>query len=122
MTFAEEHRTAVALAREAGAAIMSFYGRVGSVLKAGGSPVTEADHAANRVIVEGLGRAFPDDGILSEESADSAGRLQHNHVWIVDPLDGTKEFLSQNGEFAVMIGLAIRGEPSSASSTCRTAT
>ncbi|MEX2569767.1 MAG: 3'(2'),5'-bisphosphate nucleotidase CysQ [Gemmatimonadota bacterium] len=99
------------LARRAGAAAMEHYGKVSAAIKEGGSPVTEADHAANRVIVEGLRRSFPRDAILSEESADTQERLTARRVWIVDPLDGTKEFLSQNGEFAVMIGLAVRGEP-----------
>ena len=71
--------------------------------------MTAADHAANAVIVDLLRGAFPDDAVLSEESADSADRLRARRVWIVDPLDGTKEFLAQNGEFAVMIGLAVDG-------------
>jgi len=96
-------------ARAAGQAAMRFYGRARAVEKEGGSPVTEADHAANRVIVEALASAFPGDAILSEESADSAARLAAERVWIVDPLDGTREFLAQNGEFAVMIGLAVGG-------------
>jgi 3'(2'), 5'-bisphosphate nucleotidase len=63
------------------------------------------------VIVDALRDAFPGDAILSEESADSAERPAAARAWIVDPLDGTKEFLAQNGEFAVMIGLAVAGEP-----------
>lgn len=98
------------LARVAGEAAMKHYGRVRAEYKDAGSPVTEADHASNRIISAGLGETFPSDAILSEESRDSAERLDHERVWIVDPLDGTKEFLSQNGEFAIMIGLAIRGE------------
>lgn len=104
-----EIEVAVRLAREAGAAAMRHYGVVEARRKAGGSPVTAADHAANRVIVEGLGRAFPADGILSEESKDRPDRLGLRRVWIVDPLDGTREFLSENGEFSVMIGLAVDG-------------
>lgn len=96
-------------ARAAGRAGMRFYGNAQVVEKEGGSPVTEADHAANRVIVGALAAAFPGDAILSEESADSAARLSAERVWIVDPLDGTREFLAQNGEFAVMIGLAVGG-------------
>ncbi|HET7462479.1 MAG TPA: 3'(2'),5'-bisphosphate nucleotidase CysQ [Longimicrobium sp.] len=96
-------------ARAAGRAAMRFYGSARAVEKEGGSPVTEADHAANRVIVAALAAAFPGDAVLSEESADSAARLAAERVWIVDPLDGTREFLAQNGEFAVMIGLAIGG-------------
>lgn len=96
-------------ARAAGRAAMRFYGSARAVEKEGGSPVTEADHAANRVIVDALSAAFPGDAILSEESADSAARLSAERVWIVDPLDGTREFLARNGEFAIMIGLAVGG-------------
>lgn len=90
---------------------MGFYGTAVATMKPGDSPVTEADHAANDVIVAALSTAFPNDAILSEESADSADRLTAERVWIVDPLDGTKEFLAQNGDFAVMIGLVERGKP-----------
>ncbi|MQA88682.1 MAG: 3'(2'),5'-bisphosphate nucleotidase CysQ [Gemmatimonas sp.] len=110
-TLHRELATATDLARRAGQAVLDFYGSTDSVAKAGGSPVTEADYAANRIIVEGLTSAFAGDGILSEESADSPDRLERSRVWIVDPLDGTKEFLAQNGEFSVMIGLAIQGRP-----------
>ena len=54
---------------------------------------------------------YPDDGILSEESKDDLSRLEKDRVWIVDPLDGTKEFIARNGEFSIMIGLAIGGRP-----------
>jgi 3'(2'), 5'-bisphosphate nucleotidase len=102
--------TAAAIARAAGAAAMRFYGSAGATLKADESPVTAADHAANDVIVRELRRAFPGDAVLSEESRDDLSRLEAERVWIVDPLDGTKEFLSQNGEFSIMIGLAVGGE------------
>jgi 3'(2'), 5'-bisphosphate nucleotidase len=106
-----EARIAIAAAREAGSAALAYYGTAVATMKPGDSPVTEADHAANDVIVGALSEAFPHDAILSEESADSDDRLDVDRVWIVDPLDGTKEFLAQNGEFAVMIGLAERGRP-----------
>lgn len=102
--------TAISAARAAGSAAMQFYGTTASIAKADQSPVTAADHAANDVIVARLGEAFPDDAILSEESKDSEARLSAPRVWIVDPLDGTKEFLAQNGEFSIMIGLAVDGE------------
>jgi len=89
---------------------MRFYGTSESTAKHDASPVTLADHAANDVIIAALREAFPADAILSEESADSADRLEAERVWIVDPLDGTKEFLAQNGEFSIMIGLAVNGE------------
>ena len=103
--------TAAALAREAAGAALAFYGDATAEIKDGGSPVTEADRAANRVIVAGIREAFPDDAILSEESRDDRSRLDARRVWIVDPLDGTKEFLAQNGEFSIMIGLVVDGEP-----------
>jgi 3'(2'), 5'-bisphosphate nucleotidase len=105
-----ELEIACRLARAAGEAAMRFYGTSESTAKRDTSPVTLADHAANDVILEGLQEAFPDDSILSEESADSGDRLTAKRVWIVDPLDGTKEFLARNGEFCIMIGLAVDGE------------
>jgi 3'(2'), 5'-bisphosphate nucleotidase len=107
----QRYDVAVRAARAAGAAAMAFYGTATSTAKADASPVTQADHAANDVIVARLREAFPDDAILSEESKDSAARLSARRVWIVDPLDGTKEFLAQNGEFSIMIGLVEDGEP-----------
>jgi 3'(2'), 5'-bisphosphate nucleotidase len=105
------YEVAARAARAAGAAAMRFYGDCGSVAKHDGSPVTLADHAANEVIVSALRDAFPEDAILSEESQDSPERLGAKRVWIVDPLDGTKEFLARNGEFSIMIGLVEDGEP-----------
>jgi 3'(2'), 5'-bisphosphate nucleotidase len=88
---------------------MRFHGTATATDKGGNSPVTEADHAANAVLVAALREAFPEDGFLSEESRDSRERLEMSRVWIVDPLDGTKEFLKGIPEFAVMVGLAARG-------------
>lgn len=79
--------------------------------KAEDDPVTEADRAANDLILGLLRERFPGDAILSEESHDDLGRLEAERVWIVDPLDGTKDFVGRTGEFAVMVGLAVRGEP-----------
>ena len=74
-------------------------------------PVTIADRTASTIIVEGLAKAFPNDGILSEEEPDIAeNRLDKKRVWIIDPLDGTKGFINKNGDFAVQIGLAEKGE------------
>ncbi len=107
----EDLRFVEAVARAAGAAALEYYGIAVAEMKPGNSPVTQADHAANDVIIARLTAAFPEDAILSEESADSRDRLDARRVWIVDPLDGTKEFLAQNGEFAIMIGLAVGGRP-----------
>jgi 3'(2'), 5'-bisphosphate nucleotidase len=73
-------------------------------------PVTAADLAASRFLVDELHRLFPSDGILSEEEKDDSTRLTNPRVWIIDPMDGTREFISRRGEFAVMIGLAVDGQ------------
>jgi 3'(2'), 5'-bisphosphate nucleotidase len=72
-------------------------------------PVTEADRSANQHIVARVKAMYPGDGVLSEESKDDLVRLEKERVWIIDPLDGTKEFIARNGEFSIMIGLAISG-------------
>jgi fructose-1,6-bisphosphatase/inositol monophosphatase family enzyme len=73
------------------------------------SLLTEADILANRICEYGLARIFPDGGWLSEESVDEGGRLSLERVWIVDPIDGTFEFVQGNPEFSVSIGLADSG-------------
>lgn len=75
------------------------------------NPVTQADLEADRAIVARLRAAFPDDAVLSEETARDAGRTAKRRAWIVDPMDGTKEFLQKIPEFAVSIGLVEDGEP-----------
>ena len=75
------------------------------------SPVTQADLDANRAIQRTLRDAFPGDAILSEETADSSERTRAERVWIIDPLDGTKEFIAGIPEYAVSIALCRAGEP-----------
>lgn len=97
-----------ALAREAGKLLMSYY-RVGvhPSYKPDGSPFSKADIEAQDVIVKGLQPfGYP---IISEELPNDALRMNSAYVWIVDPLDGTQEFLQGMDEFCVMIGLAHRG-------------
>jgi len=107
----EELAFASKLAREAATIVITFYtGSAEISYKAGDEPVTEADRSANQHIVDRIQAAYPDDGILSEESKDDLSRLEKRRVWIVDPLDGTKEFIARNGEFSIMIGLAIDGK------------
>ena len=98
----------VSIARRAGEAIMEVYGTAFAVeQKADQSPLTEADRRAHEVIVAGLQGLDPDTPVLSEESAqdDIAGRLGWQRYYLVDPLDGTKEFVKRNGEFTVNIAL-----------------
>ncbi len=100
------------LAREAATIAMTFYEGAAEVeYKDAKEPVTEADRSANEHIVTQIQAAFPDDGLLSEESKDNLVRLERERTWIIDPLDGTKEFIARNGEFSIMIGLAIHGQP-----------
>ena len=76
------------------------------------TPVTEADLASERVIVEMLTRACPDIPVVSEETVPEAGFASPAaRFWCVDPLDGTREFVAKNGEFAVLIGLIEHGRP-----------
>ena len=111
-SYERELRVVVNLARTAGAAALQYYGGPLRVEYKGSldEPVTKADHASNDVIMRGLREAFPDDGILSEESVDTERRLSRRRVWMVDPLDGTKGFIAGNGDFAVQIGLTLDGE------------
>lgn len=101
------------IARAAGELILQFYARdVSASTKADGSPVTEADEAAERLIVAHLQALAIDTPVIAEESA-TEGHFPDipERFWLVDPLDGTKEFLSGNGEFTVNIALVDRGRP-----------
>lgn len=108
----KELEVARRLAREAGSILMSFYkGDAKVEWKGYDDPVTAADKASNEMLVRELAKSFPDDAILSEEAVDDKMRLGKERVWMVDPMDGTKQFIEKLDEFAVMIGLAIGGEP-----------
>ncbi|MCF6288902.1 MAG: 3'(2'),5'-bisphosphate nucleotidase CysQ [Proteobacteria bacterium] len=102
-------------AHKAGNAILQIYqsADLGVVTKADDSPLTKADLAAHNVIVKDLTSITPDIPILSEESADISftTRANWNKYWLVDPLDGTKEFIKRNGEFTVNIALIEEGKP-----------
>jgi myo-inositol-1(or 4)-monophosphatase len=102
----------MAAAREAGAIIRRYYERAVEAQEKGpDDPVTVADLEANKRIRESILGAFPADGWLSEETADSTERLHRSRVWVVDPLDGTKEFLQRVPEFCVCIALVEAGRP-----------
>jgi len=113
-SYERELRVALELAREAGAAILDLYqGPLVIEQKSqahDNEPVTQADKLANELIVGRLTEEFPDDGILAEESVDTARRLDKSRVWMIDPLDGTSGFIDGNGDFAVQIGLSIGGQ------------
>jgi 3'(2'), 5'-bisphosphate nucleotidase len=103
-----------ALARDAAREIMRIYaGDLGERLKADASPVTDADHAAEVVIVAGLRKLTPGLAVVAEEemAAGYVPELKGRPFWLVDPLDGTKEFIKRNGEFTVNIALIEDGRP-----------
>lgn len=104
-----------ALAVQAGVEIMAIYrdeARWNVQSKNDDSPLTAADIAANKIIVAGLSGLTPDIPIISEESEEAVftERALWKHCWLVDPLDGTKEFIARNDEFSVNIALIENGE------------
>ena len=114
-----ELKTVVAIARQAGEKIMAIYDRVSDQddltiqSKSDHSPLTEADLAAHHCIMEGLKSLDPQTPVISEESTlpDYEERKQWTRFWMVDPLDGTKEFIKRNGEFTVNIALIEHNVP-----------
>lgn len=106
---------ATALAERAGAATLRWYCREDLPVerKADASPLTQADLASQRIIVAGLTEAFPEIPILSEEGqqAEYARRREWERLWLVDPLDGTREFVNHRDEFTVNIALVEHGRP-----------
>lgn len=104
------------IARQAAEKIAELYAAyqagsdAGTVQKEGDGPVTAADRAANTIILRELREAFPSDAILSEENPES-WITSGEWTWMVDPLDGTEEYIKANGEFMVMIGLCHAGVP-----------
>ena len=103
-----ELEAALEAARTAQKAILEIYSSSFDVeLKSDNSPVTEADKKADDIIRATLSKAFPEDGFLTEESADTPERFRKKRVWIVDPVDGTKEFVARNGEFTTNIALSL---------------
>ena len=100
------------LAVAAGAAVMRFYKNESHAhAKADESPVCDADVAGEAIILDGLAARLPDLPVISEEFADNAMAQLGEAFILVDPVDGTREFLAGKGEFTVNIGLIVRGEP-----------
>jgi myo-inositol-1(or 4)-monophosphatase len=110
--FLVELETARKAAQEAGAVIMALYGKDFEIReKTKNNPVTAADLEANLKIREIILGRFPGDGWLSEEDKDNPKRLKTARVWVVDPIDGTKEFIEGVPQFAVSIGFVYEGRP-----------
>lgn len=110
--FSDEFETAEKAAREAGSIIMALYGKDYRIEQKGkNNPVTTADLEANRKIQETIRGRYPDDGWLSEEDKDNLKRLEASRVWVVDPIDGTKEFIARVPQFSVSVALVVEGHP-----------
>ena len=102
------------LSRKAGQAVMEIYEKDFAIYdKSDSSPLTEADLAAHTILVEGLNALTPEIPVLSEESNadEQIDRFSWNTYWLIDPLDGTKEFIKKNGEFTINVALIVAGEP-----------
>lgn len=109
--YSRELAAASQIARGAGRILMDLYKTDLPVqYKGPNDPVLEADRRANAWILKALSEAFPRDALVSEEEEARGDALQ-SRVWYIDPMDGTKEFILKNGEFSVMIGLAVEGRP-----------
>lgn len=113
MVSPEQRARVIELVREAGRAVMSHYGTEVSTEKADKSPLTLADEAAHALLIAGLTRLDPSTPVVSEEGtiASVEERRTWRRFWLVDPLDGTKEFLKRRDEFTVNVGLIEGGEP-----------
>jgi 3'(2'), 5'-bisphosphate nucleotidase len=116
MVSAQLRSAVIDLAREAGRATMRYYDApedAGVREKDDRSPVTLADEVAHRILVDGLDRIDPTTPVVSEEAAaaDFEARRGWRRFWLVDPLDGTKEFIKRRAEFTVNVGLIEEGEP-----------
>jgi len=104
----------VGIAKEAGDAIMEIYSRDFQVdYKDDNSPLTEADTKSNEIICTALTKAYPDIPLLSEENKEVpyAERKEWEYFWLIDPIDGTKEFIKKNGEFTINIALIHKDTP-----------
>jgi myo-inositol-1(or 4)-monophosphatase len=114
--YKREMEIALEACRIAGNAVMPYFdcGQYTVREKSRGNPVTSADLEVNRKLKEVILQAFRDDGWLSEEEQDSSQRLGKRRVWIVDPIDGTKEFIEKVPEFSISLALVVDGEPQAA--------
>lgn len=112
-TWERELDVAKDAARAAGAAVMDFYVQhsAETYVKNDGSVVTDADLAADQIIRAAILDAFPGDALLTEEGIDDDARLSNARVWIVDPIDGTNQFVNRTGEFDMLIALVVDGRP-----------
>ena len=111
-TYDTELKEAIRIAKEAGRKLISLYDRPVDVeTKTDGTPVSRADREAASYITSELRSVFPDDAILNEEEREDGSRFHRSRCWVVDPLDGTRDYLNGVGDFGVMIGLMDNFQP-----------
>lgn len=112
MMFEKELEVCLSAGKKASDAIMDIYNKhsFNVEIKEDNSPVTTADLLANEIICADLKKHFPDYAILSEETSDDIHRLQNDYVFIIDPIDGTKDFIGHDDEFAINIALSYKHE------------
>ncbi len=97
---------------KAGRLALEYYDSSFSVsFKDNKSPLTDVDLAVNSLIIDFIKKNYPDDAILSEETSDDFSRLSKERVWVIDPIDGTKEFIKHNGEFTINLALVENKKP-----------
>lgn len=112
-TYSTEFKLAISSVLKAGKIVREIYNSSFEVSwKSKDDPLTEADLLANKEILSNIQTIFPRDGILSEEIADNSDRLSKDRVWILDPIDGTREFVQKNPEFSISLGFTVGGKPS----------
>jgi 3'(2'), 5'-bisphosphate nucleotidase len=112
LDYSRELKVAREIALDAAALVAGFRGRPIEIKhKAGGEPVSQADLESSALVVRRLRETFPDDAILSEELPDDGTRLSSARVWMIDPIDGTRDFLNGQPGYVVMIGLCVEGRP-----------
>jgi 3'(2'), 5'-bisphosphate nucleotidase len=112
-SFARETEVLLAAVREAGAIAQGYFGGALSVEDKPDDqgPVSEADRACDALLRQRFGEAFPDDALLSEETQDDGRWRSARRVWIIDPIDGTQEFVEGVDQYAIMVGLCVDGRP-----------
>ena len=109
----KELEVVLEVVKKASVEVMKIYndGNLGVEIKEDNSPVTKADKLADSLIREHLHKNFPSYAFLTEESTDDLSRLNNDYVWIIDPIDGTKDFIAHDGDFSINVGLAYKHEP-----------
>ncbi|NLB49928.1 MAG: 3'(2'),5'-bisphosphate nucleotidase CysQ, partial [Erysipelotrichia bacterium] len=107
----KELLAAIEAGKRASVKIMEIYRKGFDVeIKSDQSPVTEADKLADKIIYDYLRKEFPNHAFFTEESDDNLNRLKNDFVWIIDPVDGTKNFVARDDEFTTNIALAYKHE------------